>query len=173
MRDNSDLCDWNIAKASSHFDFWAENLHGSEIMPLLLFEISQDHMVSCISKLMFDQESHGTLGWLTRRHHDYYAEQRRLAVVHLLNDAMGYSCTCHQVHVYPNGSQDQDIHVRYALELLRVCGQFGDAYSMLVAVLSCFGGRCCLNSLEEFGIFLDRSECDLLTQVCQDKRVVF
>jgi chromosome segregation ATPase len=34
----------------------------------------------------------------------------------------------------------------------------------------CFSGRDCLNYLVKFGIFLDRTECDLLTQSCHDKR---
>lgn len=51
--DDSDLYDWNAAKASGSFNFWANNLHGSEIMPLLSIETSQDDMVTFISKLLF------------------------------------------------------------------------------------------------------------------------
>jgi hypothetical protein len=73
------------------------------------------------------------------------------------------------MHIYPNGSQDQDIHVRSALEALRVYGGFEDACSLFIAILSCFSGRFCLGYLEECGIFLDHSERQLLTQSCQDK----
>jgi FtsZ-binding cell division protein ZapB len=100
VRYDSDLYDWNAAKASGLFDFWSNNLHGSEIVQLLSFGTSQDHMVDCISQLIFDQESHGLVGWLTQRHWDYHREQQRLQIVHLLNDSMKhYGCTCHRVHI--------------------------------------------------------------------------
>jgi len=170
VRDDSDLYDWNAAKASGLFDFWSNNLHGSEIMPLLSIETSQDHMVASISKLLFPQESHGLVGWLTQRSQDHNLEQRRLQVVHLLNDSMHhYGCSCHRVHIFLNGSQDQDAHVRFALEALRVYGEFEDVCDMFVAILSCFNGRFCLSYLEECGIFLDHKERELLTQKCQDK----
>lgn len=170
VRDDSDLYDWNAAKASGWFDFWANNLHGSEIMPLLSIETSQDEMIAFISKLLFPQESRRLVGWLTRGFQDQNLEQWRLHIVHLLNDSMGrYGCTCNRMHFYPNGSQDQDVHVRFALEALRVYGEFEDACSLFVAILSCYSGRFCLGYLEECGIFLDRSERELLTQRCQDK----
>ena len=167
--DDSDLYDWDAAKASGWFDFWANILHGSEIMPLLTIATSQDDMVAFISKLLFSQESR-LVGWLTRGFQDHDLEQWRLQIVHLLNASMGqHGCTCHRVHIYPNGSQDQDIHVRFALEALRVYGDFEDACSLFIAILSCFSGRFCLEYLEECGIFLDHPERELLTQRCQDK----
>jgi hypothetical protein len=169
-RDDSDLCDWNAAKASGWFDFWSNSLHGSEIMPLLSIETSQDDMVAFITRLLFCQESHRLVGWLTQRNTDYNLEQQRLQIVHLLNDSVcHYGCKCHRVHIYPNGSQDQDVHVRFALEALRVYGEFEDACNIFVAILSCFCGRFCLEYLEQCGIFLDRKECDLLTWKCRDK----
>jgi len=170
IRDDSDLYDWNAAKASGWFDCWANNLHGSEIMPLLSIEKSQDDMVAFVSKLLFPQGTHRLVGWLTRGFQDQHLEQWRLRIVHVLNDTMSlYGCTCHRMHFYPNGSQDQDIHVRFALEALRVYGEFENACSLFVAILSCYNGRVCLGYLEECGIFLDRSERELLTQRCQDK----
>lgn len=170
VRDDSDLYDWHTARASGRFDFWADNLHGSEIMPLLSIETSQDDMVVFISKLLFPRESQKLVAWLSQRFQDHNREQLRLRVVHLLNDAMGhYGCTCHRVHIYPNGSKDQDIHVRFALEALQVYGTFEDACDIFVAMLSCFNGKRCLEYLEECEIFLDRSERKLLTQRCQDK----
>jgi hypothetical protein len=73
------------------------------------------------------------------------------------------------MHIYPNGSKDQDIHVRFALEALQVYGTFEDACDIFVAMLSCFNGKRCLEYLEECEIFLDRFERKLLTQRCQDK----
>ncbi|KAM0701248.1 hypothetical protein Q7P35_011609 [Cladosporium inversicolor] len=170
VRDDSYLYDWNAAKASGTFDFWASNLHGSEIMPLLSIETSLDDMITFISKLLFTQESHRLVGWLTQRFNDHNLEQWRLQIVHLLNDSVGnYGCTCHRVQIYPNGSQDQHVHVRCALELLRVHGEFDDACDLFAAILSCFNGRFCLGYLEQCGIFLDREERELLTQKCQDK----
>ena len=166
---DSDLYDWDAAKASGWFEFWANNLHGSEIMPLLKIATSQDDMVAFISKLLFPQGSR-LVGWLTQGFQEHDSEQWRLQIVHLLNDCMGqHGCTCHRMHIYPNGSQDQDIHVRSALEALRVYGGSEDACSLFIAILSCFSGRFCLGYLEECGIFLDHSERQLLTQSCQDK----
>jgi chromosome segregation ATPase len=171
VRDDSDLCDWNVAIASGHFDFWADNLHGSEIMPLLSIEPNQTYMIACISELIFDEESYEVARWLTHRDRDRQVEERRLKVVHSLNHFMGcYGCECHRIHIYPDGSQHQDLHVRFTLEALRMCGTAEDVNSMFVTIMSCFPGRSCLEYLKEFGISPDPSERRMLTQLCEDKR---
>ena len=169
--DDEEFCDWNDAKASGTFDFWSRNLHGSEIMSLIpMEEVGIDSSIACIPKLIFDQESGGLAGWLAQRHQDSHFEEQRLNIVHLLNDSLGhYGCTCHRMHIYPDGSKDQDVHARCALDLLRAYGKVEDVSGMLVAVLSCFSGRSCLETLVEFDIHLNRSDCEILTQKCQDK----
>jgi hypothetical protein len=77
------------------------------------------------------------------------------------------------VHVYPDGSQDQDAHLRHALEALRVYGNFADACSIFVAIVGCLHGRSCLEILKGLGMCLNRSAYDLLTQKCVDKRPAF
>lgn len=69
----------------------------------------------------------------------------------------------------PDGSRDQDIHIRHVLELLRVDGTPEDVNAMFTAILSCFSGRDCLELLRRFGIFLNNFERDLLSQKCYDK----
>ena len=66
------------------------------------------------------------------------------------------------MHKYAGDSQDQEVHARYALELLRVYGNGEEVSSMLVAILSCFYGRSCLETLVYFDIHLDRFDCECL-----------
>ena len=170
--DDSDLYDWATARTTGLFDFWSHHLHGFEIMELIKVTTEPEQMVDWISNLMFDGRTRAVAQWLVRRFADRDDEARRLEVVHLLNHSVGvYGYKhCRRVHIYPDGSHEQDIRVRYALDRLRQSGTLEHVGRLFAASLSCFMGRSCLAYLEECGIFLDHKECELLTQKCRDKR---
>jgi chromosome segregation ATPase len=172
VRDDSDLYDWVTARASGLFDFWSNHLHGSDIMELIQVETEPEETIDWISNLMFDGSTRGAAQWLICRSPDRDSEERRLEVVHLLNRFVGiYGCKGHRrIHIYPDGSREQNTRVQHVLDRLREGGAHEHVREVFVASLSCFSGRACLAFLEECGIFLDHKECEMLSQKCKDKR---